>query len=222
MCTSLLNGKRFQLIKLCITAQAVTRSNLRASIDLKVGDAALLNLLPRSVDVCLAIDCAYQCVLSLLLGAPTVLMVPISPSFHTRDAFFRSALKALGEGGRLGLTDLCLPATPLGLRDTLILRLICRVSGVPFSNLLSPAEYVERLQQLGFEDVELEDITSSVFPGFLRFLNARDKALGSVLSRKWAGLYAASRTACEWWMGGTGGRLRFVLVSARKQKSFVH
>lgn len=120
------------------------------------------------------------------------------------------------------MSDLCLPTTPLSWKELLILRLICRLSGVPFGNIRTPARYVETLETLGFEEVTLTDITPFVFPGFLRFLHARDKALGPVLSRRWTGLYAASRNACEWWIAGKAGRLRFVLVGARKRDSFVH
>ena len=72
---------------------------------------------------------------------------------------------------------------------------------MPAENLISDKEYIAQLEEIGFVDVNLEDITPDVFPGFVRFLK----------SRKWG-----------WWVFGsvidwyaTAGA-KFVIVSGRK------
>jgi hypothetical protein len=69
------------------------------------------------------------------------------------------------------------------------------------ANAISPDQYVREMQQIGYMDVQLEDISEDVFPGFTGFLKKRGGGwwvFGSVM---------------EWW---AGKGMRFVVVSGQK------
>ena len=75
------------------------------------------------------------------------------------------------------------------------------VNLIPRYNQISVEDYVGKMEQIGYIDVILEDITSEVFPGFVAFLKGRGWrwwVFGSVLD----------------WYSSTG--TRFVIVSGRR------
>ncbi|KAJ8291513.1 Erythromycin 3''-O-methyltransferase [Rhodotorula toruloides] len=166
------------------------------------GDAAsdLTQFPSSSVDAVLAIDCAYH--------------------FNTRSSFLSSAHTLLSPGGSLSLTDLLLPSTPLSLSSLLLLRLLFYLANAPWSNFLTPASYQAQLEAHGFEQVEMEDISERVWPGFCAFVREREERMGGVLGTKWRALGRYARVV-EWYSGVGGGRpkLRFYLVSARKART---
>lgn len=166
----------------------------KARLDLRLGDAVegLKRSLPSSLDAVLALDAAYH---------------------FDRAAFFAAAFDALKPGSVLALTDLCLPPTSLSRTDSIILGLICRMTSVP--RLMNPLDYVVALEDAGFQDVLLEDITSHVFPGLLSFLERQNSELGGVLGFRWSVLQTSVGASLRWWLGGAG-RLAFVIVRARK------
>ncbi|GAA5905949.1 hypothetical protein JCM6882_009079 [Rhodosporidiobolus microsporus] len=168
------------------------------------GDAArcLSALPPSSVDAVLAVDCAFH--------------------FSPRRAFLSSALPLLSPSptSRLALSDLVLPPTPLSLLDTVLLRLLCLAANLPWGNMLTPAQYRARLVELGYDErsIEMEDISERVWPGFLEFVERRERELGGVLDKsKWGGLRAYAKVV-RWYSGYGGGRsrLRFYLIAAGK------
>ncbi|BGP20574.1 hypothetical protein JCM10213_003834 [Rhodosporidiobolus nylandii] len=168
------------------------------------GDAARLDrlkLAAESMDSILAVDCAYH--------------------FSPRSSFLRASHALLAPGGRLGLSDLLVPPTPLSLFDTLLLRLICALAGLPFSNLHTPAAYRAELVRAGFREseIEMEDVSDAVWPGFLAFVERRERELGGrgVLGSGWSGMKVYAGLV-RWYSGARGGRARFryFLVSARK------
>ncbi|GAA5871861.1 hypothetical protein JCM1840_004020 [Sporobolomyces johnsonii] len=167
------------------------------------GDAAKdLRTLPTgSADVVIAVDCAYH--------------------FNPRSAFLSSAHRLLAPAGRLALTDLVLPSTPLSLVDTLLLSLVCLAAGLPRGNLRTAAAYRAELVSLGYDRdaIEMTDISDAVWPGFLAFVERRDEQLGrpGVLGKSWSGLRLYARVV-RWYSGVGGGksRLRFYLISAAK------
>lgn len=115
------------------------------------------------------------------------------------------------------MTDLVLSpqATPL---DLLLLRFVCLVAKVPWTNMVSLDEYTARLYSNGFVDVQIDDISSAVFPGFLDFLARRDTSeISSIFNSKWRGLKMYGKVV-GWWSGAGGSRpkLLFVQVYARK------
>jgi hypothetical protein len=47
------------------------------------------------------------------------------------------------------------------------------VGMMPRANMISPEKYAQDLQEIGFVDVTMEDISEEVFPGFVEFLRSR-------------------------------------------------
>ncbi|KAF9460840.1 S-adenosyl-L-methionine-dependent methyltransferase [Collybia nuda] len=124
-------------------------------------------------DVILALDCAYH--------------------FNTRKMFLHQSFEKLAPGGRIGLADICFDPS-IGSRAWLVSSLI-RV--IPKYNLTSIRNYGLDMKEVGYVDIELNDITEDVFPGFIRFLK----------SRGWR--WAAFGTLLQWYVNSGA---RFVIV----------
>lgn len=130
-------------------------------------------------DSILALDCAYH--------------------FKTRHAFLSQSFEHLAPGGRIALADICFSASALQSRWTNTCISFLRL--MPKENLISTDDYVRDMKRIGYVDVVMEDISSEVFPGFIKFLKTRNWSfwvLGCVLE-----LYANSGA-------------RFVIVSGAK------
>ncbi|KAG6850500.1 hypothetical protein H0H93_012501 [Arthromyces matolae] len=126
--------------------------------------------MPRKFNRILALDCAYH--------------------FNTRQDFLQQAYcKLATHGARIALADICFDAASF---DSRLLSLVFRL--MPRHNMVSKTHYVTQMKDIGYVDVELEDITDDVFPGFAKFL--RTQGLG------WA-LFA---TIIEWWHMKAGAR----------------
>lgn len=97
----------------------------------------------------LALDCAYH--------------------FHTRQDFLEQAFARLSTGGRVALADICFSPTALERRWIALVT----SAVMPTANMVSPETYVQGMQQIGFVDVVMEDVTDDVFPGFIGFLQSR-------------------------------------------------
>ena len=137
-------------------------------VDLYLGDAVYRDVEPGSLahntshchplgpnggefNSILALDCAYH--------------------FNTRQLFLRQCFTHLSRGGKIALADICFkdvrPPSPF-------LRNLLAITGMmPPSNVVIQQEYMCIMTELGYEDVTIEDITSHVFPGFMRFLKQR-------------------------------------------------
>ncbi|PFH54530.1 hypothetical protein AMATHDRAFT_185138 [Amanita thiersii Skay4041] len=99
-------------------------------------------------DTVLALDCAYH--------------------FDTRRAFLSQAMAKLDVGGRIALADMCFVSHHAWIKwITRTLRLL------PGDNIVTVDEYAAMMTQLGYNEVEIEDITDEVFPGFLKFLRSQ-------------------------------------------------
>lgn len=137
-------------------------------------------------DVILALDCVFH--------------------FNTRVAFFEAAFQRLAPGGVIALEDLCAahsypasidgvawtPSTSLptstakdglGIGARARLAGTCLLASVPRTNMVPVAVYASHLQQAGFVDVHIEDISARIFPGFARFL----RGLGKGEEQVWRG-----------------------------------
>ncbi|PPQ88637.1 hypothetical protein CVT25_010213 [Psilocybe cyanescens] len=136
----------------------------------------------ETFDSILALDCAYH--------------------FKTRRLFLEQAHDKLVPGGTVALADICFSSQALETRWTRSLTSILRL--MPRDNMISKEDYVVQLQQIGYIDVVLEDITANVFPSFSRFLK----------SQGWG-----------WWVLGTvidwyaSAGARFVIISGKKATS---
>jgi SAM-dependent methyltransferase len=125
----------------------------------------------------LALDCAYH--------------------FRTRQVFLKQALDMLKPGGRIGLADICFDFAPNGWRA----RLVSVLGVMPYENVVRPSDYVRMMQDMGYVDVELEDISDRVFAGFFAFLRSQ----GGL----WPLFVGAMNMLVRWGM-------KFVIVSAGK------
>ncbi|KAG6911918.1 hypothetical protein DXG01_000165 [Tephrocybe rancida] len=132
----------------------------RPEVDLHLGDAVCQRAQadhpldassPKLFDRILALDCAYH--------------------FNTRCDFLRQAYPKLAPGGRIALADICFDARMLQSRRLWFLASVVRL--LPAHNIVSGEDYVSQMKEMGYVDVELEDISAYVFPGFVRFLKAR-------------------------------------------------
>lgn len=99
----------------------------------------------HTFDTVLALDCAYH--------------------FDTRIEFLRQSFQALKPGGRIALADNCFSISSNSW--------LAYLAPVPRENVVTKEGYSEQLLEIGYENVELEDITEYVFPGFTRFLRRR-------------------------------------------------
>jgi len=105
-------------------------------------------------DAILALDCAYH--------------------FNTRETFLRQSFRKLAPGGRIALADICFDPQKRRSLPTWLITSLAKL--MPKHNLVSTEGYVALMKEIGFVDVELEDITSDVFPGFVKFLKSRGAA----------------------------------------------
>lgn len=135
-------------------------------------------------DVIFALDCAFH--------------------FSPRKEFLAQAYQKLTPGGRIVLGDLCFgfdtdgpPTQKSTLPNTAAI-----IGLIPKENIVSTREYIRSLEELGYTDVELEDITSDVFPGFVKFLCTK-----GVLWRVYASILGWYRRVVH---------MRFVVVTGRK------
>ncbi|KAJ7169943.1 S-adenosyl-L-methionine-dependent methyltransferase [Mycena filopes] len=162
----------------------VASLNQAVPVDLHAGDAIYrpgsrdhpLNASSEQpkFDTILALDCAYH--------------------FKTRVRFLRQAYNRLNPGGSIALADICF--SPDATRFVgMVLRLM------PKENMVSSSEYMAQLREIGFVDVQLEDITGDVFPGFVSFLATRG-----------AGWWIFTKVFNIFWGSGA----RFVVVQGRR------
>jgi len=106
----------------------------------------------KAYDSILALDCAYH--------------------FHSRRLFLEQSFESLAPGGRVALGDICFDSSALQMRRTMLST--STMMFMPAENLISDEEYIAQLEEIGFVDISLEDITSDVFPGFVKFMKGRN------------------------------------------------
>ncbi|KAI9460952.1 S-adenosyl-L-methionine-dependent methyltransferase [Lactarius psammicola] len=87
-------------------------------------------------DNILALDCAYH--------------------FDTREEFLRQSLRRLAPGGSVALADLCFSSSPGPMLTLLLWRVL---HTMPKHNITTKEQYIQQMRDIGYEDVELEDIT---------------------------------------------------------------
>ena len=134
----------------------------RTSVELFAGDAVwrrgeihhpLAENAQQHFDVILALDCAYH--------------------FNTRGEFLQQSFSHLARGGHIALADICFDSTPSAV-VRLFLSTVLRT--IPRENIQSKQQYIAEMGSIGYADVNMEDITEDVFPGFVRFLSTQSIA----------------------------------------------
>lgn len=137
-------------------------------------------------------------------------------SFDTRNRMLQHAHRVLIDDGTLAMSDLLLPDRPLALYESIALRFICLLAGLPWSNLTKRQAYIAQLEAAGFTDVVVEDMSAHTYPGFLAFVERHGESVGRGLTA-WDGLrkYAS---IVKWYSNPERPRLTFCLASARAKK----
>jgi hypothetical protein len=94
------------------------------------------------------------------------------------------------------------------------MRLVCWVTGTPFTNFLTREEYVRLLVAAGYDpsSIEIKDISRHVFPGITEFLGQRIQE-GQPHGLK-LGKFRGARSVFGWW--ARSGIVRGVVVVARR------
>lgn len=98
--------------------------------------------------------------------------------------------------------------------NRLLLMAICWVSGTPFANFLTRAEYEAMLVEAGYsrERIEWRDISGHVFGGIARFIKRRDEELKRF--GMGVGKFRVAEYVFDWW--ASSGVIRGVVVVARR------
>jgi len=164
-------------------------------IHLWAGDAikSLQSQLTNSYDAVIAVDSCYH--------------------FKTRNVFLSESFRTLQPGGKLGVTDLIPPS--LGWFSFILLRVVCFIASVPWTNMISKQKYLDDLTSIGFIDVEIEDISAHVFQGLADFISDRDTEPWFDSMKDWKGWtqFVGFSKFLRWW---STGKMHFVLVRATK------
>ncbi|CEH14780.1 hypothetical protein CBOM_02602 [Ceraceosorus bombacis] len=113
-------------------------------------------------------------------------------------------------------------ASPPTLSTRLLHRLTTRLSGVPSTNLKDVSQYLSDLKAAGLQPVEVQDVSSSVFPGFSTFLQGLGKGGENTARDEWnvdfIGLRGFGRIVNRWAKGGAEGAVRAVVTIAKKPR----
>lgn len=175
-------------------AAAIMQGNIN---DPKLWDAILHRDKPSHV---LALDCVYH--------------------FPSRVEFFALAQWHLAPSGQLALTDFMLSdrhdTTAFAHR---LLRWMLKMSRIAEANIVDRDRYRLELQESGFADISMTDISDQVMPGlaqFIRQLRQDNVAFGGGKKPGWLGLlkYRITGKFLEW--AHRRSILRYYVISATK------
>ncbi|KAL4929545.1 uncharacterized protein BDV17DRAFT_290555 [Aspergillus undulatus] len=111
--------------------------------------------------------------------------------------------------------DLLLPTPKPPLLQRLILRLLCLLTGTPYSNFLSEEEYTSLIIAAGYEKEKIifRDISEHVFPGIAGFMKRQAERWKMYGLEKGMGKFKGAGRIFGWW--GRTGIVRGMVVVAR-------
>jgi cyclopropane fatty-acyl-phospholipid synthase-like methyltransferase len=125
------------------------------SYTLKQGDCCdplVWESVPKSLDRIIALDCLYH--------------------FKNKPAYFKLCNQHLADHGILAVSDLILVKPIHNPVYKWILKIICKLSHIPFQNLMTLSDYQQLLTQQGLVLSQAEDISHCVFLPFGQWLNS--------------------------------------------------
>jgi erythromycin 3''-O-methyltransferase len=133
--------------------------------------------------------------------------------FHTRTDFFAEAFRVLKQNGLLVTADVIKGSNASGIRYWFAQRMGCAFWQIPSKNLISVDEYRKQLEDTGFSDITIRDISASVFDPFKVF--ARERTNSPEVKARLNPLIRMI-----WRTPNTGLQLfSYIIVSARKPDS---
>jgi cyclopropane fatty-acyl-phospholipid synthase-like methyltransferase len=176
----------------------VAELGLADRIDLREGSATEMPLDSASVDKVIALECAFH--------------------FRTRERFFEEAFRVLRPGGRLVTADII--PMPLSddwrarLKQRWSWRLVASKFAIPPANAYTREDYVGKLMDRGFVDVEVESIRDRVYTPLHDYLSKHPETLDR--------LHPATRLPARLALGMSAaavyGGLDYVLAVAEKPR----
>lgn len=144
-----------------VARRRVAEAGLAEQIDLRLGSATEMPLEAGSVDIVLALECAFH--------------------FDTRERFFAEAFRVLRPGGRLVLADIL----PMPRADGHVNRFLQRwgwrqAAGkfvIPAANAYSREEYVAKMTEAGFVNSQVPSIREQVYAPLHHYLRQHPEAI---------------------------------------------
>ncbi len=102
----------------------------------------------------------------------TILALDCAYHFRSRKDFLRQSLARLTPGGKIALADICF-SDGGGSSGRLFKSLVGLLGLMPVENIVTIEDYRAIMESVGYAEIEMEDISEDVFPGFCRFLAQR-------------------------------------------------
>ncbi|WP_067514909.1 methyltransferase domain-containing protein [Endozoicomonas ascidiicola] len=136
-----------------------------SNLKLLRGSETSLDQVPAgSIDKLLALDCVYR--------------------FKKRQVFFSHARNVLRPEGTLAFTDMVLSRPFRDRREQRLINFFGRISGVMTEDMPVKENYQNILNQQGFEQVDILDITDDVLSGFCFWFGQHYQELSSLTRSK--------------------------------------
>ncbi len=95
-----------------------------------------------------------------------VLSIEGPEHFDTREKFLHEARRVLQPGGVIAMADFIVKNPPRNPLEKLVAEAARKLWQVPRANVYPATVYKQKMQEAGFEDIEILEIGASVIPGY--------------------------------------------------------